>query len=231
MTTPIPEVLVLTLADATKFDRIYSGFYSAISELYVTVRKTTVDDAYSFLLNHAPSAVLVDGGLASMQHQHLQKQLARYAKAGGTVIFGCMFYALTDSFALKDLFETFEVDWALGGYGREEFSLNTALRPIFGAEVFARLKQTYDMKCLRLVYAPLLSRVYLPTGSSESATLLYAASGLDQRETGAVFTQYSQGFLGYIGDFANEEGSQALTMAMIGSPGFLTFFSPSLNPL
>jgi len=222
MTAPAPQVLVLPLADETKFNEIYSGLYSAISGLYLTVRKTTVDDAYSFLLSHGPSAVLVDGGLASTQHQHLQKQLARYAKAGGTVIFGCMFYSLTDSFALKDLFETFDLDWALGDYGRAKFSLNAALRPVFGAQVFARLEQTYDMKCLQLLYAPLFGRVYVPTGRSRSASLLYAPSGIDQGESPAVFTRYGQGFLGYVGDFANEEGSQALTMAMLGTP-FLPF--------
>ncbi len=32
------------------------------------------------------------------------------AKAGGTVIFGCITYSFTDFSALKDVFETFEFD-------------------------------------------------------------------------------------------------------------------------
>lgn len=129
-----------------------------------------------------------------------------------------MSYSLEHSIALGTLFKKSELDWESGDYGHANFKLNDALRPIFGAQVFTSLEKTYSMNCLQLIYTPLLGRVYVPTGRSMAASLVYAPSGIDQGESPVVLIRYGKGFVGYTGDYGNEQGSQALIVAMLGKP-------------
>ncbi len=110
-----PQVLLLLLAQHGLFDNMYGQLYSEISAKFSTVRKNTVDDAYAFLSSTNPSAVLVaDGGVALARNTHLQKSLVRYAEAGGTVIFGCLFSSFVSPPDLGHLFKRFELGWNQG---------------------------------------------------------------------------------------------------------------------
>ena len=214
------QILLLPLAQEELFNQMYTPLCSQISAKYTTVRKTTVDDAYSFISSSKPAAVLIaDGGLALKKNNHLQRSLIRYAKAGGTVIFGCLFSSFVRPSDLGDLFQKFDLGWKSGDYHRTTFILNEAMKPIFGQQAYKTLEKSYSMKCLHLQNTPASARVYVPTESSRA---------VDQLQCPAVFHKYGEGFVGYIGDVNNEEGSEALTLAMLGN-AFLSLSRPRVR--
>ena len=213
-----PQILLLLLAQHELFDNMYGQLCSEISTKFSTVRKNTVDDAYTFLSSTKPSAVLVaDGGVALKRNTHLQRSLVRYAKAGGTVIFGCLFSSFVTPPDLGHLFNKFELQWKSGDYHRTTFALNDAVKPVFGEQIYKKLEKSYSMKSLHLQYTPSTAKVYVPTESSRVESRVFPPGAVEQLQTPAVFHKYGQGFLGYIGDVNNEEGSQALLLAMLGT--------------
>lgn len=218
MANTAPQILLLPLEQEEMFNELYGDFCSDISAQFSSIRKTTVDDAYTYLSGTKPSAVLVvDGGLASKRNTHLHQSLARYAKAGGTVIFACLFSSFVRPADLDSLFKKFQLEWTGGDYHRTTFNLNPAVKPVFGDQIYKKLEKSYSMKCLHLQKTPIVSRVYVPTESSRTASMVFAPEEVDQNQSPAVFYGYGQGFVGYVGDVNNEQGSQALTLAMLGT--------------
>ena len=218
MADTAPQILIVLLAQKELFDDMYGPFCSRLSTQFSFVRKNTIDDAYTYLSGANPSAVLVaDGGLASKQNGHLQKSLVRYAKAGGTVLFACLFSSFVRPLDLVSLFKKFELEWTGGDYHRTTFALNAAAKPVFGESIYKKLEKSYSMKSLHLKKTPSSARVYIPTESSRTDSMVFSPSEVDQQQSPAVFYKYDQGYVGYIGDVNNEEGSQALTMAMLGT--------------
>ena len=211
------KILLLPLAQDELFNQLYTPLCSQISSKYPTVRKTTIDDAYNFLSSSKPAAVLVaDGGLALRKNNHLHRSLVRYARAGGTVIFGCLFSSFVRPSDLGELFGKFDLAWTSGNYHRTTFILNEAVKPVFGEQAYKTLEKSYSMKCLHLKDTPASARVYVPTESSRTESRVFPSGAVDQQQCPAVFHKYGEGFVGYIGDVNNETGSQALTLAMLG---------------
>lgn len=80
MISTVSQILLLPLAQKKMFDSLYDALSSDISAQFSSIRKNTVDDAYTYLSATKPSAVLVvDVGLTSKRNTHLQQSLARYA--------------------------------------------------------------------------------------------------------------------------------------------------------
>ena len=212
---PLPQVLLLILGEEDEFDDKYATLVSEINTRYTTIRKTTTDDGYNYLLTNEPSAIFVDGGIIRKQNQHLQRVLARYINCGGTMILSSLVYSTTTNLQplLQSLFRTFTLYWNVTGVHSAIYKLNDVVGPTFGSQAMATLKKRYRLKCIYLRDTPIFSRVYTPAARPPISDLF---SPYELEESPAVFARYGLGFFGFIGDVRNETGSQALTLAMLG---------------
>ncbi|KAI4216994.1 MAG: hypothetical protein LQ349_009084 [Xanthoria aureola] len=77
------------------------------------------------------------------------------------------------------------------------------------------LEREYSMKAVHLKNTPADSRVYVPLEQSRTESRVFPPTAVDQEQTPAAFSQYGSGWIGYIGDVNNEEGSRSLLMALL----------------
>ena len=151
----------------------------------------------------------IDGGISKQPYANFHHLLAKYAQAGGTVILGCLFSRFCRPPDTAALFQNFDLQWKTGNYERDTFSLNPAAHGVFGEDVYATLAPSYSMKALHLKGAvPASAKIY--TAEDEAPT------AVDSQQSPTVFARYGRGFVGYVGDVNQEEGSNALVMAILG---------------
>ncbi|KAL8780193.1 MAG: hypothetical protein Q9213_006591 [Squamulea squamosa] len=215
------QVLYLRLGDETQasvFDDLYQSFCSEISEKYATIEARSAADTTPLLSSPSLKAILVvDAGLTIGKHHiALQKQLSAYAKAGGTVIFCCIFSGFVIPPDLDRMFRSFGLSWKFGSYHRTTFYLSQKIKSILGHQRAIELEREYSMKAVHLKNTPVDSRVYVPLEQSRTQSMVFAPGAVDQEEAPAVFSKHGLGWIGYVGDANNEAESQALVMALLG---------------
>ena len=115
------------------------------------------------------------------------------------------------------LFATFRRQWKDGDYHRTTFARNEAFNTVFGNQLYQALVSSYCVKALHVKHVPYNARVYSLTTESRTQSHVIPATSVDLDQSPAVFTKCGEGFLGYIGDVNNEDGSRALLLAMIGT--------------
>lgn len=71
------------------------------------------------------------------------------------------------------------------------------------------------MKALHVANVSFNDRIYGPTSTSETQSMVFPAMSVDQSQSPAVLGRCGKGYLGYLGDVNNEECTQAVLMAMI----------------
>ncbi|KAL8939273.1 MAG: hypothetical protein Q9216_003444 [Gyalolechia sp. 2 TL-2023] len=219
MASSTPMILYLLLGDEKQsiiFKYLYHNIRTQIDFLALTIRARTAAEAQSLLSTRSFKAVLaVDSGIAVRRNDALQRQLASYARLGGTVIFCCL---LTIGAKLRDmnkLWENFEQPWKIGEYHRTTCSLSQKLTSVLGHKYASGLEQEYSAVALRLKNVPLDSRAYTALGRPMVEPRDLASRSTDNSQTSAAFHKYGDGWLGYIGDMKNETGSQSLLMALL----------------
>ena len=72
------------------------------------------------------------------------------------------------------------------------------------------------MRAVHLKNTPADSRVYVPLEQSRTESRVFPPTAVDQGQTRAAFSKHGSGWIGYIGDVNNEEGSRLLLMALLG---------------
>ncbi|KAL8914975.1 MAG: hypothetical protein Q9172_006980 [Xanthocarpia lactea] len=214
------QVLYLRLGDGMQssiFDDMYQSLCTEIDEKYSTTQALSAADVKPLLSSPSLKAILVvDGGLSTGKHHiKLQKELSTYAKAGGTIIFCCLFSDFVRPPDLDRLFQSFGLSWESGEYHRTIFYLSQPIKSVLGHQRAIELEREYSMKALHLKNTSVDSRVYVPLEQSRTQSMVFPPSPVDQEETPAVFSKHGSGWIGYIGDVNNEQGSRALVMALL----------------
>lgn len=222
MAASTAQILYLRLGDNAQvsiYDDLYKSLHTQIASLCSITEAKTLAAAQSLLSTQSFKAVLaVDGGIAIRRNNALQKQLASYAKNGGTVIFCCLFSSFVRPPDMDKLWQNFEQPWKSGDYHRTTFYLSQKVKTILGSQRAAGLEREYSAKALHLKDVPVASRVYVPLEQSRIESRVFAPQAVDNSQTPAAYHKYDDGWVGYIGDVNNEDGSQALLLAMLGRP-------------
>ncbi|KAI4284336.1 MAG: hypothetical protein L6R38_001491 [Xanthoria sp. 2 TBL-2021] len=214
------QVLFLRLGDGMQtsiFDDLYQGLCDEISQKYSTVQARSAADVRPLLSASSLKAILVvDGGLTvGKEHIALQKQLSSYAQAGGTIIFCCLFSSFSRPPDFDRMFRSFGLPWEFGNYHRTTFYLGQNIKSVLGHQRSIELEREYSMKAVHLKNTPVDSRVYVPLEQSRTQSMVFAPTAVDQEETPAAFSKHGSGWIGYVGDVNNEQGSRALIMALL----------------
>ncbi|KAL8996184.1 MAG: hypothetical protein Q9169_004250 [Polycauliona sp. 2 TL-2023] len=215
------QVLLLRLGDETQtsiFDDLYQDFCDEIGAKYSISQAKSAREVDSLLSNPSLQAILiVDGGLTvGKEHIVLQKQLSSYVNAGGTVIFCCLFSSFVRPPDVNRMFRSFGLPWEFGDYHRSTFYLSQKIKSVLGHQRAIELEREYSMKAVHLKHTLVDSRAYVPLEQSHTQSHVFAPSNVDQGQTPAVFAKHGSGWVGYIGDVNNEQGSRALIMALLG---------------
>lgn len=220
MAASTAQVLYLRIGDdmqVSVFDDLYQGVLAKVALVSTTQEAKSAAAAQSLLATQSFKAVLiVDAGIAWPKNKPLQKQLASYAQQGGTVIFCCIFSSFVRPLNMDSLWSIFGLPWKYGDYHRTTFYLSQRMKNVIGHDRAARLLKEYSMKANHLKNVPEGSRVYVPLEQSQTQSAVFPPSSVNQSQTPAAFHKYGEGWLGFIGDVNNEQGTQALLMAMLG---------------
>ncbi|KIK71195.1 hypothetical protein GYMLUDRAFT_123763, partial [Collybiopsis luxurians FD-317 M1] len=134
-----------------------------------------------------------------------------YAKAGGTVVFGCNFSNHFSFGSAPAFFTAWGVPWTLGDYHRTTVYLNTNGVP--GMDL-SGLKVSYSAKALNLANVPPKSAVYTPNSTSLTQSHVFPSLPVDASQTPAAYAEIGMGYMGYTGDVNAEEPTDRTIMAM-----------------
>ncbi|KAL8684780.1 MAG: hypothetical protein Q9218_008139 [Villophora microphyllina] len=214
------QVLWLRLGEEYQleiFDDLYKDLLAQIGKKYTTTESKDAGAVKSLLSSPSLKVVLVpDGGLSLGKFTALQIQLARFVKAGGILIFCCLFSNFTTPPNADRLYQNFDMPWKYGDYHRSTFYLSQKAKTVFGTARAATLEREYSMKAVHIKDATVNSKVYVPLEQSRVQSMVFPPSAVDQSQSPAVWTKCGEGSLGYIGDVNNEEGTRKLLMVMLG---------------
>ncbi|KAL8955237.1 MAG: hypothetical protein Q9183_006733 [Haloplaca sp. 2 TL-2023] len=214
------QILYLRLGDGAQqeiFPNMYKNIISQIDNKYGTTELKDAATVQEMLSSEPPKAILVlDGGLSWPKYTALQVQLARYVQAGGIVIFCCLFSSFVRLPNVNRLWQNFGVPWTKGDYHRSTFSLSQGTKLFFGSQGMSACDNEYSMKAVHVEGATDDSKIYVPLEQSRVESRVFRPDLVDQRQSPAVWAKLGKGWLGYIGDVNNEEGSQKLLMVMLG---------------
>ena len=232
MSVSKPQILLLQLGNQFQIDTFnhsYTGLCTKMEEQYTVTKASSLTEEH---LAQSKAIILVDGGLTRSTERSTQIKLSEYAKAGGSLIFACLFSSFTYRSSFNKMCETMNLPWGRGESFRDGMTLNPAFASVFGKEAFKTLEQSYSMKAVNLINIRVTSKVYVPTEDSRIQSIvfpphmvdtpqfpapwkIFPLDMLDTPQTPAVWHKYGQGHIAYIGDVNNETGSQALIIAML----------------
>ena len=77
------------------------------------------------------------------------------------------------------------------------------------------LLNEYSQKAVFLSNVAQSDSLYLPSSDSMTQSLVFSPQSVKQDQTPLAFTKVGDGWLGYVGDVNNEQGSQAVILAML----------------
>ena len=213
-------ILYLRLGDGTQqaiFPDLYQDLISQIDKKYGTIEMKDAAAVQSMLSSGSLKAILVvDGGFAWAKYTALHIQLARYVQAGGIIIFCCLFSSFIRPSNSNRLWQNFGVPWTSGDYHRSTFYLSQGTKLLFGTQGMTACENEYSMKAVHLKGATSDSKIYVPLEQSRVESRVFPPDPVDQSQSPAVWAKCGNGWLGFIGDVNNEEGSQKLLMVMLG---------------
>ncbi|KAL8630069.1 hypothetical protein Q9189_004205 [Teloschistes chrysophthalmus] len=217
------QVLFLRLEDYEQpefFDDLYRGICSQISAKYTTMVVKDAPDVQGLLSSPSLKVILiVDSTLSQGKFTALQKQLARFVKAGGVLVVCCFFSNSVCPPNAHKMWKNFDLPWTYGDYHRTTFYLSQKAKVFFGNQRAGTLERQCSMKTLHLKGSTVDSRVYVPLEQSRTQSMVFARDTVDQNLSPAAWAKSGNGSLGYIGDVNNEAGTHKLLMVML-----VTFF-------
>ena len=77
------------------------------------------------------------------------------------------------------------------------------------------LPNSYSQKALFLAHVATDDAVYRPSSESVIQSAVFSPGPSDPNQTAVAFAQIEEGWLGYLGDVNNEQGSQDVIHAML----------------
>lgn len=207
-----PNVAYLVLDDFIEgiTDGIYGDLWSKIDARFTTSKIKTRAQAKDFLSSDSAlprrAIIVADGAVAdNKQWKEVLEDLVQFTKRGGLVIFGCNFSSFVRPNSFNSMFQkTFELSWTTGDYCRRTYQISQDAKLLLESEwnCSLRLSKEYSMKAVSIRNVPKSQHLYTSQENSSESPI--------------IFTKYGGGFIGYIGDVNNEEGSEAVLLAFLG---------------
>ncbi|KAJ3719711.1 hypothetical protein C8R42DRAFT_96234 [Lentinula raphanica] len=211
------SILVLSLYEEDYLYSIFEHLMSSMRAVATVKLVTSAEEAQRSLLSDTPpTAVLsIDAAPTDAKYAEFNNQLVRFAKAGGTVVFGCNFSNHFSFDRAGPFFRAWGQTWDLGNYHRTTVHLNN---DGIAGMALAGLEPSYSVKALNLVNVPPASTVYSPSSSSRTQTHVFPATSVDTSQTPVAYTAIEAGFMGYAGDVNAETPTTKAIMAMLHLP-------------
>lgn len=220
MTDLPPQVLFLKLSP--EYDYIFNDLYAPVEAKIKTdfhsQEQRSIAGARTYLSTTRPLAILaVDASLLRTTYEQgrLQKELAAYVSSGGTLIMACLFGGFSRPPQLDAFYTRIDLPWRFGDYHHTTSYRNPASSAMFGSQLHTSLEDSYGMKAVHLKYTTPTTRVYVPEASSRTRSMVFESAEVDLQQCPAIFAPYGKGYIGYIGDVNNEEGSRKLLAAIL----------------
>ncbi|KAJ4486342.1 hypothetical protein J3R30DRAFT_3445981 [Lentinula aciculospora] len=212
-----PNILVLGLMNEDYIYELFEHLMSSMRAVATVKLVTGVKEATTIISsNSPPDAVLsIDAAPMKSKHRSLNEQLVRYAKAGGTVVFGCNFSNRFSFGAADSFFRAWCVPWSLGDYHRTTVYLNGTGVPGMN---LTGLDPSYSVKALNLAKILPNSAIYSPSRDSRTQSHVFPATAVDTSQTPAAYSAIGDGYMGYTGDVNAEEPTTKVIMAMLHLP-------------
>lgn len=207
------DVLILHPDEWHSFHHeMHKDIHSQIASLYTIQEAQTKEEAHRALdsLCKPKAILLVHGELCNPEYRDLIDRVISYAKDGGSVIMCLNFASFMQFPEFSPTFnEGFGLSWKLGGYTRETYALNDVFKDYFKN----RLQAAYSQKALHIRNSSRHCQVYV-----ETEEMMAEMHSSYTPQSPVIFERYTDtGFIGYIGDVNNEEGSQAVLLGMLGA--------------
>lgn len=219
-TQPAPEkptVFILSLDKEQDyeglFDDIYVDLISLLDARYHIQRARSLSEAQSYLNEHQPVAILLpDPAITLEQNSAVLGQVRNHVQTGGLAIFSCSFSSFITPPAMDKFWKTsWDLDWKFGAYHRTDVHLNGNVPELSTSS----LPNEYSQKAVFLANVASDDSLYLPSADSVTQSRVFAPRPVNQNEVAVAFTKVGEGWLGYIGDVNNEQGSQAVILSML----------------
>ena len=133
-----PQILLLQLGEEYQkdnFNDLYTSLCTKIEEHYTVIKTASLTTER---LARSEAIIVTDGGLSKKKYKNVQIRLSEYAKAGGTLIFACLFSSFVSGPNFNTMCRNMELTWGWGDYHRTDFVQNPAFAPVFGKEISRR---------------------------------------------------------------------------------------------
>jgi hypothetical protein len=199
-----PLLLLISLNLQPWFDETYGPLIDKICAKAITQRVKTPNGVRHVLSENKPSAILItDEALTTRKHAQVWDTVLNYVREGGTAVCMGHFPNFVNFRDIKPFFAKAGLPWDLGAYHRAMVGLS---QDAVGNGLAASLPACYSQKALFLKNVEDAAAWYRP---SEDIGSLMA-------ETAVALAKVGEGKLGYVGDVNQEEGSNAVVLAMCG---------------
>jgi len=206
-----PTIFILGLDQEEQweglFDAIYQDLIQSLTSRYLIQRARKLGPAQRYLSNsqNRPIAILVvDPGVIQGKNVTVFDQLKDYVQKGGIAVFMANFSSFVKPDEMNNLWKkSWGLDWQMAEYERTDVYLNRSTPSLSPRS----LPTSYSQKAVFLKNVSLRDSLYVPSPESRTQSMV-----VDPKQTPVAFTKVGHGWLGYIGDVNNEEGSQNVVM-------------------
>lgn len=167
----------------------------------------------------APAAVLITDAdvINKAGHRSLMTHLVDFARKGGRVVFGGEIASYTETPKLGPLFKNvWGLPWDMSGYHRTTHQLQSQHPFVKAQKLGSTLPVSYSMKSVFLHKVAPVDAVYRPGRGSQTESHVFPASKVDSEETPVAMGRVGDGWLAWVGDVNVEEGTQKVTVALLG---------------
>lgn len=159
------------------------------------------DQATATQILNDPSTKIVLAVTPLIANTRHNLPLKKFIERSGILICCGQFSSLVRPLTANAFFKKLGFPWTFGGYCRTDDYVQLA------ANRFPNLPERYSNKAVRLAHVDPSERMYAPVENSRVQSMVFAATSVKTDEASVVLGKKSKGYLGYIGDVNDEEGS------------------------
>jgi hypothetical protein len=215
-----PMVLLLSLDKQSFFDEHYSNLIDRLRLRAVLTEVTTPEASLEFLKSNNPQAIFVtDQAVTEEKHSAVNEAVKTYVLNGGTAVLAGHFGSFMRPDVTTRWFSaTWGLPWKCRDYHRTTVYLNWEAHGV----PLNVLEHFYSQKATFLENVSPKAAWYVPSGEDLDESTLNQFTGnsyLSPRsrqglQTPVAYAAVGRGYLGFLGDVNNEEGSILVILAM-----------------
>ncbi|KAI2615883.1 hypothetical protein GGR54DRAFT_611409 [Hypoxylon sp. NC1633] len=189
-----------------------------LSEI-ATVRLAKDDkEAFDLLKeNPTPRAIIItDSIFMEPENAKLTRQVADYARGGGTVILILGLPGESSSIHFQSFMKECGLPWTLSCYAHDDYAVNISAMGLPGVRWMYGLPALFNSDSMFLENVASNARWYLPAAPYTWNEEEQSMPPPPRKGTPVAFSKVGKGYLGYIGDINNEKATDAIILAMLG---------------